>query len=330
MLPDALLCVRVDARDDFGLRAIDLSIDRGGTRALDRSLRPANLPADSPGPVVATELLEVKELLGAPGAASDGLLLQVALTDNRQPQAGRTELPRRIVQIVDPPQLSAAIGRSFRTLREDLAQALVVQSDRRLRLEDAAAKGLAGLELAQLLTGVEVGQSRVTSSCERAHRGLMRAFDLHLWNRLEPSQHAAAVVELYRTWSTSLSEPLALDPAFYRDLQQRRAAGTLGAMEKVLDPILLMVGLADQAANVDGPSAAHAVAEAQVAHTAGEVTDLLRQAIAAQQRVETGLQQLLLRLAEWNDFQDLIQETRALRDIQRDLQMRTEEAKGTK
>ncbi len=330
LLPDALLCVRVDARDDFGLRAIDLSIDRGGTRALDRSLRPANLPADSPGPVVATELLEVKELLGAPGAASDGLLLQVALTDNRQPQAGRTELPRRIVQIVDPPQLSGAIGRSFRTLREDLAQALVVQSDRRLRLEDAAAKGLAGLELAQLLTGVEVGQSRVTSSCERAHRGLMRAFDLHLWNRLEPSQHAAAVVELYRTWSTSLSEPLALDPAFYRDLQQRRAAGTLGAMEKVLDPILLMVGLADQAANVDGPSAAHAVAEAQVAHTAGEVTDLLRQAIAAQQRVETGLQQLLLRLAEWNDFQDLIQETRALRDIQRDLQMRTEEAKGTK
>ena len=40
------------------------------------------------------------------------------------------------------------------------------------------------------------------------------------------------------------------------------------------------------------------------------------------------LEQLLLRLEEWNDYQDLVQEVRALRDRQRDLQNRTEEARG--
>lgn len=330
LLPDALLCVRVDAHDDFGLRAIDLAIDRSGTRALDRPLLATPPPAGD-RPVFVTELIEVKDLLGGTqNAASEGLVLQVTLRDNRAPEPGVTELPRRIVQIVDAPQLSAAIGKLFRTLREDIAQALEIQSDRRQRLEDAAAKQLAGIEFAQLLTGVEVGQSRVAASCERTHRGLMRAFDLHLWNRIETSQHAAEVVDLYRAWSLGLREPLALDPAFYRDLIQRRAAGTLGAMETTLDPILQMIGLADRAATTDCTTAAKLVAEAQVARDAAASAPLLVQAIAAQQRIETGLQQLLLRLEEWNDFQDLVQETRALRDRQRDLQMRTEEAKGSK
>ncbi len=326
LLPQALLCVRVDAHDDFGLAAIELGVDRGGVRVHDGTLL---APGTTVGKTVCTQFCEVRELLGATAESGEGLVLQVVLRDGRAPEANRTELPRRIVQIVDEAQLAAAIGRAFRSLREDAAQALEVQTDRRQRLQDLLAReGLSSAEASHMLTAIEVGQSRVAAACGRLHAGLMRAFDLHLWNRLEQSQHATTVVDLYRQHSAALQEALALDPAFYRDLLQRRRQGSLGAMETTLDPILAMIGLADQLATQAGPELARLLTEAQVAPSEADQHRILTEAVAAQQRVAEALQQLLLRLEEWNDYQDLIQETRALRDRQRDVQGRTEEVRG--
>ncbi|MEO6597304.1 MAG: hypothetical protein ABIP94_21380, partial [Planctomycetota bacterium] len=296
LLPTALLCVRLDVHDDFGLAAVALGVERAGTKTLDRPLLPV-----SGKPVtqaILTELLEVKDLLGTTAAASnDGLVLQLGLRDNKEPQAGATDLPRRIVQIVDAPQLAAAIAKAFRGLREEIGQALEIQTDRRQRLEELIAKtALPAGELAQLLTGIEVGQGRIASSCERMHRGLMRAFDLHLWNRLETSQHAEKVIELYRQHSQKLQTPLALDPAFYRDLQQARSAGTLGAMETTLDPILTMIALADGLVAKAGPNVLRALAEAQIARNDGDRAPLLQRCLQLQGQIEQTLQQLLLRL----------------------------------
>lgn len=326
LLPTAILCLRLEAHDDFGLAAVGLTIERGGERIREQPLLPTDQPPTRE--TLRTELLEVGELLGKDGA-NDGLVVAATLQDNKQPAPGVTDLPRRIVQIVDGPQLAAVVAKLFRGLREEVAQAAEIQTDRRSRLADLLAReGVAAAETAQILTGVEVGQGRVASGIARVHRGLMRAFDLHLWNRLEPSQHAAAVVDLYREHSGQQREPLALDPVFYRDLAERRAAGTLGAMETTLDPILAMIGLADGLGSTRLPAAARLIAEAQVARGAADRAPLLQQAIAIQERVEADLQQLLLRLEEWNDYQDLVQEVRALRDRQRDLQSRTEEARG--
>jgi hypothetical protein len=330
VLPTGIVCVRLEARDDFGLASVALGVERGGQRVGSSALlaNPAGLPTTG---TVLTELLEVRDLLGDGKDAQEGLVLQVKLTDGKQPTAGETELPQRIVQVVDAPQLVAIIARLFRGLREEASQALDIQSDRKARLEElAGATPTAGGDLVQQLTGIEVGQGRLAAATERVHRGLMRAFDLHLWNRLEPSQHAARVVELYRERARGLREPVALDPEFYRDLLVRRSGGSLGAMEQTLDPILGMFGLADQLVQRDGPQVARALAEAQVARDATERASQLQRAAAAQQRIETGLQQLLLRLEEWNDYQDLIQGVRALRDSQRDLQGRTEELQGKK
>jgi hypothetical protein len=324
LLPGALLCLRVEGRDDFGLSTIALAVERSGAPPFTRELL-----ADTAGPVTVampTELLEVRDLLSG-AAAADGLVLQARLLDNRLPEPGTTELPRRIVQIVDEPQLAAAIARAFRGLRQETSLALDIQTDRRERLADLLA-GATASEPTAALTGVEVGQGRVASAIDRVHRGLMRAFDVHLWNRLEPGQHASAVVELYRAHSAAMQEPLALDPAFYRDLLARRAAGTLGAMEQCLDPILAMLGLSDQLARSTLPEIQRLLTEAQVARSPAERSDLLRQAVAAQGRSEESLRRLLLRLEEWNDYQDLIQEARALRDSQRDLQSRTEDVRG--
>lgn len=337
LLPTGLLCLRVDARDDFGLTAVDLTIERGGEVVLTQPLLEAQNAPDAPTTptkrVFPTRLFEVAQLLGTT-EGNEGLFALLSLKDNRAPAPGEAELPRRIVQIVDPQQLAGLIAKRFRRLREEVEQADSIQRDRSERLDDLVARQAQGDdppsngEVAQILTGVEVGQGRILSSIQRVTLGLMRAFDLHLWNRLETSQHAQTVVELFLEHAAALEEPTALDPAFYRDLLARRKAGTLGAMEATLDPILGMFELTDRVAEVDGPELAQLLAEAQVARGEADRAPLLAQARVKQQRIEDVLKQLLLRLEEWNDYQDLVQEVRALRDRQRDLQNRTEEARG--
>ena len=337
LLPTGLLCLRVDARDDFGLTAVELSIERGGDVALAASLLPTPDPAAPRSPPVKrafpTELFEVRELLGGTEGGK-GLFAQLTLKDNKMPKAGVAELPRRIVQIVDPQQLAGIIAKRFRRLREEVEQAESIQQDRSERLGDLVARIQTGEqtvsagELAQILTGIEVGQGRIQSAVQRVTLGLMRAFDLHLWNRLEPSQHAATVVALYRDHVAGLTEPIALDPTFYRDLNVRRKAGTLGAMETTLDPILSMFELTDGLATDDAPKVTALLAKAQIARGEADRTPLLTEARQRQQRIRAVLAELLLRLEEWNDYQDLVQEVRALRDRQRDLQNRTQEARG--
>jgi len=337
LLPDGVLCVRVDARDDFGLTAVDLTIERGGAVVLERPLLTAPAPSDAPPPpatrVTPIRLFDVRELLGA-SEGGEGLFAQLKLRDNREPEAGAAELPRRIIQIVDPQQLAGLIAKRFRRLREEVEQAYSVQTDRADRLDDLLARTKttddtpsAG-EVAQVLTGLEVGQGRVQSSLERTVLGLMRAFDLHLWNRLETSQHAETVIELYEQHANTQQAPIALDPSFYRDLVARRGAGSLGAMETTLDPILTMFDLTDGLATGDAPAVSRLLAKAQVARGEDDRAPLLVEVQQRQQNILKVLEQLLLRLEEWNDYQDLVQEVRALRDRQRDLQNRTEEARG--
>ena len=47
-----------------------------------------------------------------------------------------------------------------------------------------------------------------------------------------------------------------------------------------------------------------------------------------QDRILEVLKDLQVQLDQWNDMQDLIQDTRALRDKQRDLQNRTDQIRG--
>lgn len=331
LLPDAILCVRLDAHDDHGLSAVALGIESAGKQNQFPLLPP--LPAGAPmqKQLLATEIYQVKDLLQSQKAGLDSLFLTAQLHDNCVPTMGLTELPRRSVQIVDPAQLAAAIARQFRSLREDLERTLSLQQDRRARIEellhDNATRNTATM---QVLTGVEVGEGRIQTTAEQTHRQLMRAFDLHLWNRLDPAPAAATVPQLYLAWFREHQDARAFAPEFYRDLIARRQAGTLGPMETTLDPILGMIGLADALLAELTPQCLRLLAEAQVAKDQGELTDRLTRTVQVQTRIETALQHLLDRLDDWNDLQDLIQETRALRDRQKEVQGRTEELRGIK
>ena len=269
------------------------------------------------------------ELLAAPKATR--AVCSARASRQQQPDAGTAALPRRIIQIVDP-WFAGLIAKQFRRLREEVEQADGIQRDRTERLAELITRQAEGAdrpseaETAQILTGVEVGQGRVQSAVQRVTRGMMRAFDLHLWNRLEPSQHAATVVSLYREHAASLTEPLSLDPTFYRDLSARRRAGTLGAMETTLDPILAMFEMADQLARDDAPEVTRLLAAAQVARGESDRAPLLVSAAQATKHPR-GPQAAAASLKEWNDTKTRSR-SEGLRDRQRDLQNRTQEARS--
>ena len=50
--------------------------------------------------------------------------------------------------------------------------------------------------------------------------------------------------------------------------------------------------------------------------------------LAFLKRIESELEALLAQLDEWNEFQDLIHQARALRDAQRDVESRTRSLRG--
>ncbi len=341
LLPEAVLPLRIEAQDDHGLVAATLLVETGaGSRTIDLLPTAAAAPeAAPPTRLQPVELYPVADLLGAAATApteprtnAEGLSLSVELKDNRVPEPNATVLPKRHVQIVDQAQLAAAIARQFRGSREVVEQTLSLQRDRLERLEDLLPRlrSATPAEITQVLTSVEVGQGRVANAAERVHRQLMGAFDLHLWNRLEPATAAAEVLDLYQAFHRAAAEAQTHAPSFYRDLRQRRQKGTLGAMPTTLDPILAMLGLADALHTGLGPQALRLLTEAQVAQGTGgaAVEQTVQQAVQAQRSILQHLQDLLGRLDEWNEYQDLIQDLRALRDRQRDLQGRTDTLKG--
>ena len=175
------------------------------------------------------------------------------------------------------------------------------------------------------------GFERISRHARRTEDRMTRVVKIPTPSRQSLLRHHALIQR--RAWirrqdvERRTLEPIALDPAFYRDLQQRRQSGTLGAMETTLDPILSMLTLADRLAAAKAPEATRLLAQVQVARDRNERIRLVQRALEVQGEIEQGLAQLLERLEEWNDYQDVIQVTRALRDRQRDLQTRTEEAR---
>jgi hypothetical protein len=341
LLPEGLLCVRLDLKDDFGLVQAALSVQGAGASTelpLLAGAPAAGPPAGATGPAaerpptlqaVTTDVFPLQDVLADRKSGNDGLSLLVTLRDTREPEAAVTEMPRRLVQVVDRTQLAAATARLFRGLREEVEQAIDLGVDRKGRLEELIATGARpDAATAQVLTATEVGQGRIQSHAERVRTGLQRAFDLHLWNRLEPSQHAETVQQLYLGFHRANPQAVPYVSEFYREVDRQRRAGVIGAMATTLDPILAMIVAADELASTVGPRLAHLLAEAQVAKDLATLTETLRQCVEQQDRALQILQGLRNRLDEWNDFQDLIQETRALRDRQQDLQSRTEEIRG--
>ncbi len=348
LLPNAVIPVRIEAGDDYGLTAIKLITKTGRdaftkTHTLfDQKPDPENpLPTDS----VFTALIEVSELskassATAPAAGSsqgegdpiktgDGVQLAITLSDNREPQSQSTSLAETRLHIVSQADLARRIASHYRRIRESVEKAIALQEDRAARLievNEALSQGEKLSQLRPVLLSVEVGQGRILTTSRQIHREFMRSFNVHLFNRLETSIHAPRVMELYSQYHQEHSDREALLPGFYRSLSEEQRAGRLGAMENTLDPILRMIERGDKIAVQLAPDAVRTVEAAGAASDLATLKTLMPKVKELQDAILVQLLALRERLDEWNEFQDVIFSARAIRDRQKDVKSRT---KGT-
>jgi hypothetical protein len=335
VVPGAFIPVRVEAKDDFGLASVRLTTRTGRDEVeVVREVLPANgaVPVET---AIPTALLSLPELV--PGRAEgpqpgETVSLVVTLTDNREPESGTTDLSRRQIHVVSEADLLRRVSGDFRRLREAVEEALDVQRERReileVLVEDPPPPTSASRDTR--LVSVEVGQSRVLSTARRIREGLMRAYDTHLFNRLEgdDTDQTQRIVDFWLRVHAEDPRPEALLPEFYRGVDEQQRSGRIGATAKTLDPILAMTMAADRIVEQHGLRAVEALEAAGIAASDSEVVAKLTEAMASQIAIERELEALLSRLDEWNEFQDVVQQARALRDAQRDIESRTRTIQG--
>ncbi len=336
VLPDGIIPIRIEARDDFGLTKATVAVQSDKAESsIDRVLFQHQPTAP---PTKRRMLQDFMDLAQPPSdraqvSVGQTLLITAELQDNRRPEAGTTKLTPRQVYVIGETDLLRRVAGHFRRVREAVEQNLRLQIDRHDRLLDVLEDLSNGSTLGQeraAITAVEVAQGRIQGAAGRTHVEFTRAFDFHLFNRLDPANTAKKVEALYRTFYATDARAQRFLPEFYEDLMARRRDGRLGAME-VLDPILQMTVAAGRIATKLAPETLQLMATARVAPSTAAAKAALDQAAVGQSAIIKVLQELLSRLHDWNEFQDLIDNTRSLRDRQRDLRARTralQESKG--
>jgi len=327
LIPGAILPLRAQVKDDFAVAEVVAELTVG-----DRSepvRRTLALPAGRTSAAV-TELIPLRGLLGPDATVKEGdsITLAVHVTDNRAPEPQTTKLPSRTLHVVELGDMERRIAGHFRRVRAEVEKALELQIDRRERLGALLGdrEGAPAAELAAALTALQVGQGRIQSMAGRIHAELMRSFNLHLFNPIDEGAQAQPAIELFAARHADPDDGRALVAEYYRDLAAQRESGRIGPLGKFLDRILAMTVAADETAEKRAPGCSQQLAGAR--GDSAQLDGRLRTAHELQGRIVEVFEGLLAKLDEWNDFQDVISTTRALRDSQRDVQARTRSIRG--
>ena len=327
ILPDAMVPVRISARDDYGLTEIKLSLQ---SAQAEQGTEISLFEGAPDEPVTQQMAMTLIDLLQPEfkdqATVGQSLVLTIHVSDNRNPESQVKDVGPRQLRIIGETELLRTIARHFRNIRDDVEVNLALLKDRNKRLEDVIDDLGQEVPLKDLqlnITSVEVSQGRIKTAAGNIHRELMRAFNFHLFNRLETSAHAATVLERFVAFHESATEPRPLYPGFYRGLTAARRSGELGALEKALDPILEMTHSADQISETLAPDALQLLAKSRVAKNTADAAADLRVASEHQRKMMEEFEALLGHLDNWNEYQDVINSTRTLLDSQKEVRDRT-------
>jgi hypothetical protein len=329
VLPTGFLPLRVVMRDDFGVRVAraDLTLGARDT-VVATDLLAGTASAPPPGvETTATVLVPLATTAEAEGGVKVGqsIAITVVLADNRAPEPLETKLPSRTLHVVDLADLQRRVVSHFRRLRAEVERAGGLQRERLQRTQEVLqelGEGAADQEAA--LAALQTAHSRLQTIVANVHADLMRAFNVHLFNDPESSPNLDRTRESWVVYHRAHGETKAVASDFYRQLAALRASGSLGPLTKSTDQILGMLAISGRIADDLMPQTAQRMAAARAASSGSDATRPLGEARALQEQIGADLEALLARLDEWNDYQDVVSTTRALRDQQREVRARTE------
>ncbi len=177
------------------------------------------------------------------------------------------------------------------------------------------------------LSAAEIGQAQVTTRSTRLCADFSQMFERYLFNRLDGSAAAERLIPFVLDQKRRSEQLDAFDFELWQRVRQQYESGTFGRLD-VLGRLLGMLGVVLDIAAVDSPAATEAVSRARLADDVRERAEALQEAFVRQTRIVERLDELLERMDEWEDFQEIVTLMRDLLDDQRDLHARTRAALG--
>ncbi len=354
--PDALVPIRADVSDDYGISRVALLV-RGGRATEDVELpfppelvtRPDGEPrTGAEKRLVACGEIDLRAVAGTPifAASPDGaekaprpgdtIRFRVEARDNRTEKSGQpspnVERSQEIrVSVITKAELERKLNDWQLRLKEDVKKVLKNQKTRLEKLDgvmvslgtpDGPSAGGRGAEFPGRtdILDLEVAQNRITSELRRVQSDFLRISDLYIYNRVENTtvgeRMLRTLLALSRRAETTLDA--------YRQLMAEASGGTYAESE-LLQKLLAMLAIVVESAETRSPAVANALATARNTIDPEIRLDHLRTAKDEGQKVVQGLELLLKKMDEWEDFQEVLQITREILDFQKAIKARTVE-----
>ncbi|MAB80024.1 MAG: hypothetical protein CMJ89_11790 [Planctomycetes bacterium] len=271
--------------------------------------------------------IEVDDLAteAVPLVADQRYVLEISARDNRQPEPGvGYALPIR-ARVVTPEEL-------LRRMQDRLAQARLeairlsdLQGEKRARVEELldSLEGDETLEAGDslVLAAALSGQRRVASEAQSLSFDLAAVAEDILYARLD--EKAAALLDFYHERTLSQADLRFLVQP-WRELAVASAAGNLGAAGFAAN-LVELVAIALEVSEDYQYQAVQKLNQAERAIEPAAVQTALIEASAIQSRALERLEDLLDKLAEWDNFQNILALTRDIRNRQKALRERTQQ-----
>lgn len=326
----ASLPIRVRATDDYGVVGMNLRAWTAGAEEEAASLWHREVPLPGTRAMDGAVLLELRDAAAAlapPGegpsqaAIPEGFVIRWAVEarDGRpgaSPDA-RGQGPEGRIEVIGVPEFHRKWMERQIRMKDDLILLRKQQAtlrERTLALSRAPESG-AVLE-------AELRQGQIVRKLRAGLEGLVRLFEAHLFNRTETSSQAEALLQDAFALAVERQEAGEEEDALAYALAigEMVESGRYGSLD-ILGRILAMIRVGSAAHTTHGPAALAELRAARV--DVGDAPRALERAAEAQARFLAALDDLLSRMEEWEDYQEILRLARELMESQRDLEDRT-------
>ncbi|MFG0316715.1 MAG: hypothetical protein ACF8XB_05540, partial [Planctomycetota bacterium JB042] len=332
---EGIVPFRVVVDDDYGIGAVDLSMNAYGVEAT----RTTDLRGDA-GPEASERRRIVYSHLDLPGTTfqhedgarvpqvGDSYTYALRVTDNRASADGPNETAvedRRVDVVSQNEKMRLLTERQIR-MKDEVQQLRELQAEKVERLTQIltdyeATEGDVSPE-ADELAAAEIGQAQITNRATRLCRDFTDVYEDYLLNRIDRTAAAERLIPLLLERKRGSSQIDGFDFGVYRPIVEAYRSGAYGKLD-VLGRLLEMVSCILDVAELHSPQAGVAVGDARLEVDPTDRPEGIRRAIEHQKAVLLQLDALLERMDEWEDFQEILTLFRDLLEDQRDLNSRT-------
>lgn len=162
-----------------------------------------------------------------------------------------------------------------------------------------------GKEISRRALGLEIAQGRITGDLKRVAQEIRDLFSHYVFNRLATANGNTRVLQ--RLMNFEGKDWVEEYGGLVEDFKDGRF-GEAFDLEKLFHILGLILDLSER----DSPGASEVLGKIRRAGSPGSAADLLREGLAREEKILTTLRELLKKMDDWEDFQDVIQITRIL------------------